>query len=157
MFNGTGRSLEVEGAYEVTTFTQTPVERSEASPIGEPVAEQAATVEPREQFQSVTPRQRRRRPARLFVFGFIVGAVVTAATGIFRRMQMPVVLGNSNTFVSLPFSGITLTSPVVANKSKGKGRRMFALAALNSIARSSQRARRKQAKKAARARRSSAS
>ncbi len=143
----------------MTTYTQTPVERDEASSVAnpevKPLADQAAAVEPGEQVQPVAPTLRRRRPARWFVYGFILGAVVTAMTGIFRRLQMPVVMGNSNTFVSLPFSGITLTSPAVRNKGKGRGRRMFALAALNGVARSSQRARRKQAKKADRARRSS--
>ncbi len=141
----------------MATYTQTPVKRGEATPVAEPVAEQAAAVEPREKIPPMTPRQRRRRPARLFVYGFIMGAFVTTATGIFRRLQMPVVLGNSNVFFTLPFSGITLTSSVARRKDRGQGRRMLALAALNGIARSSQRARRKQAKKATRARRSLAS
>lgn len=140
----------------MATYTQTPVERGEATPLAEPVAEQAAAVEPREQFPSVTTKRRPRRTILVFVSGFILGAVATTTAIAFRRGRAPLLLGNSNVFVSLPFSGINMTSPVVRRKGGGKGRRMLALAALNSMARSSQRARRKQAKKTVRARRSSA-
>lgn len=121
----------------MTTYVQTPVEPSEADYVPEHVAHEAVHEEPREQMRFMAARRRPRRGALVFVTGFILGAFTSAVAGIFSRGRQPLVLGNRNLFLSLPFSGVSLSSASI----RSKGRRPRGLAALRNTSRRRARAR----------------
>lgn len=106
----------------MTTSVQIPVEPN----ADQHLAEEA----PSEKSEQVTPTRRRGRAAFVFVFGFLLGAALSTATSLGGR-RMPLVLGNRNLFISLPFSGVSLSAPSVATK----GRRAAPLARLNGLSR----------------------
>lgn len=74
-----------------------------------------------EQRPGMALRQGPRRMPFVFIGGFVLGVIVTAATNLFGRgRRMPFVLGNRNVFVSLPLSGITMAAPTIRAKNTGR-------------------------------------
>lgn len=103
----------------MTTYVPntTTAESSETSSVADDAARER-------QGQWMAARRGPRRVALVFASGFMLGSVAaTMASLVGGRRRMPFVLGNRNVFVSLPFSGISMTSPSVRVKGRGRGRR----------------------------------